>query len=602
MNPNVQRVMIIERSAVSIMEDVYQDEQFLELKKALEKEKYDEEQIAIFLGNLIGRLIEERAEMPVECFNPIEWYQCAMEAIFEAAYRACPGGLSYFEFVKDLLEQDGIELDEKGLKDESKAFEMEMSKVKKAQTTFEDQVAVYRILHQGNKEENLYRPIMLFDCAEKICRFYLRRRNNSAIKDKLDEISRQELWPLCKRIDPSYFDSEENWEKFQKDYKKYGKAPYSELKHEGLQWLERFTALQEQIINQEPDSLYHAIGLWMLRNKLKYTDIVRTRMIQNLNIVDIQIIADVLIKTIFELVGKCEDFTEKSLNIWNIALKMANDMANECIELGWSREESYRIDFEEVRYIWRQIAGNRSRLFDPDEAYEKINKNIVAHLQKEGYDSRKRRVEGMFLELSLCCYGFTYGRTRIERIDRVIQVIFNFLDECRKIEVIEGEIIINAELKRLKEGLEKEGITISDYDRSLLVKSPEGKFDSSGYFKSCYKKRYQRLLQVIKMMREKITKLEEEDTGEKGNNSNPEKNPVEFIANKYLDLILIDRGNNWKVSSELSGDLDKVIFSAVIQQVFPAYMTDQAAQQYYTARDRAIEIARKCEFASYMGF
>ena len=39
MNPNVQRVMIIERSAVSIMEDVYQDEQFLELKKALEKEK-----------------------------------------------------------------------------------------------------------------------------------------------------------------------------------------------------------------------------------------------------------------------------------------------------------------------------------------------------------------------------------------------------------------------------------------------------------------------------------------------------------------------------------------------------------------------------------
>ena len=92
MNPNVQSVMAIERSAVSIMEDVYQDEQFLELKKALEKEKYDEEQIAIFLGNLIGRLIEERAEMPVECFNPIEWYQCAMEAIFEAAYRACPEG------------------------------------------------------------------------------------------------------------------------------------------------------------------------------------------------------------------------------------------------------------------------------------------------------------------------------------------------------------------------------------------------------------------------------------------------------------------------------------------------------------------------------
>ena len=58
MNPNVQSVMAIERSAVSIMEDVYQDEQFLELKKALEKEKYDEEQIAIFLGNLIGRLIE----------------------------------------------------------------------------------------------------------------------------------------------------------------------------------------------------------------------------------------------------------------------------------------------------------------------------------------------------------------------------------------------------------------------------------------------------------------------------------------------------------------------------------------------------------------
>ena len=109
-------------------------------------------------------------------------------------------------------------------------------------------------------------------------------------------------------------------------------------------------------------------------------------------------------------------------------------------------------------------------------------------------------------------------------------------------------------------------------------------------------------MQVIKMMREKIAKLEEEDTGEEGNNSNPEKNPVEFIANKYLDLILIDRGNNWKVSSELSGDLDKVIFSAVIQQVFPAYMTDQADQQYYTARDRVIEIARKCEFASYMGF
>lgn len=602
MDQNVQRTMMIEKSAVSIMENVYQDEQFLELKKALEKEKYDGNQIAIFLSNLIGSLIEEGAERPIEYFNPIECYQCAMESIFEAAYRAYPGGWSYFEFVKDLLEQDGIELDEKGLKDESKAFEMEMSKVKKAQTTFEDQVAVYRIHHQGNKEENLYRPIMPLDCAEKICRFYLRRRNNSAIKDKLDEISRQELWPLCKRIDPSYFDSEENWKKFQKDYKKYGKAPYSELKPEGLQWLERFTALQEQIINQEPDSLYHAIGLWMLRNKLKYTDIIRTRMIQNLNIVDIQIIADVLIKTIFELVGKCEDFMEKSLNIWAIVLNMAIGMANECIELGWNREESYRIDFEEVRYIWRQIAGNRSRLFDPDEAYEKINKNIVTHLQKEGYDSRKRRVEGMFLELSLCCYGFTYGRTRIERIDRVIQVIFNFLDECRKIEVIEGEIIINAELKRLKEGLEKEGITISNYDRSLLVKSPEGKFDSSGYFKSCYKKRYQRLLQVIKMMREKITKLEEEDTGEEGNNSNPEKNPVEFIANKYLDLILIDRGNNWKVSSELSGDLDKVIFSAVIQQVFPAYMTDQADQQYYTARDRVIEIARKCEFASYMGF
>ena len=77
---------------------------------------------------------------------------------------------------------------------------------------------------------------------------------------------------------------------------------------------------------------------------------------------------------------------------------------------------------------------------------------------------------------------------------------------------------------------------------------------------------------------------------------------MEFIANKYLDLILIDRGNNWKVSSELSVDLNKVIFSAVIQQVFPAYMTDQADQQYYAARDRVIEIARKCEFASYMGF
>ena len=602
MNRNVQRAMEIEQNALVIVENVFRDKQFLELKKALDEGRYDNEQIRTFLSNLLGSLIIEREDIPMEYFKPIEWYQCAAEAIFEAAYRAYPGGWSYLELIEDLLEQDGIDLDEKELNDECKAFEMEMSKVKRAQTTFEDQIAVYRIHHQGNKEGILYRSVMPFDYAEKICRFYLRKRNDSAVKDKLEAISRQELWPLCKRIDPLHFDSEENWIKFLKDYKKYGKTPYSELKSEGLQWLERFTALQEQIINQEPDSLFHAMGLWMLRKKLKYTNEIRSRMIQNLDIDDIQIMADVLIKTIFELVGNCEDFIEKSLKIWDIALGLATGVTNECIKLGWNREECYRINFEKVRDIWKQMAGNRSRLFDPDEAYEKINKNIVTPLQKEGYDSKKRRVERTFLELSLCCYGFTYGRTSIERIDRVIQAIFNFLDECRKIEVIEGEISINAELRRLKESLKKERVAMGDYDRSLLVKSSEGKFDSSDYFKLCYKTRYQRLLQVIKMMREKITRLEEAGAGDRGHNTNPGKNPVEFIANKYLDLILLNRGNNWKVSSELRRDLKKLIFSAVIQRVFPAYMTDQEDKQYYAARNRVIEIARKCEFASYIGF
>lgn len=595
MEKSIRKTQVIEESSLSIMEEIHQDEAFVKLKDILQKGIYDEAQIENFFEDWFRRLIEEGAGMPVKRMDQKEYCLCVMEAIFEAVYRAYPGGESYDQFVRELLKSDGIELSEADMKNEIKAFEIEMSKTNKAQTTFAEQVAVYRTHHTGNKEDPFFRPVTPFRRAELICRFYLRKRNASNVKDRVEQVRDRRLWSLAIHSDPAYFESEINWKNFCVDYKKYGKTAYSEMNYENMRWLEKFVVLQEEIIAQEEDLLYYMMNLWCIRHRLQYTDVIRGRMIHELNTEDLQIMTDVIVKTILELAGYCENIREMEQKIWDTLLKMANAMADKSISFGWQKEVDYWIDFEDVRVIWRQMIGDQKLLFDPERACEKIRRNIVDPLQRTKYDSQKRKTERMFIELSLCCVGITLKNLQMDRLCSVFQIIFDFLDQCRKIKVNEGEIRITLELKTLRNKLTKENITVSDlYDPILREERSNGSSNISDYFEDCYSIRYKRVWQVVQMLRKEIVD---------GKNNGLEQMPVEFIARKYLDLILVKKGSYWRVPRNLlNSDLERAILPAIIQQVFPAYMTDQAEEQYYAVRNRIIQIARECDFAQYVGF
>lgn len=166
MEESIRKTHIIEKSSLAIMEEIHRDEAFLKLKDTLQKGICDEAQIEGFWEDWFRRLIEEGAEMPAKQMDQKEYCLCVMEAIFEAVYRAYPGGESYDQFVRELLKSDGIEISETDMKNEIKAFEIEMSKVNKAQTTFAEQIAVYRTHHTGKKEEFFYRAVMPFERAD----------------------------------------------------------------------------------------------------------------------------------------------------------------------------------------------------------------------------------------------------------------------------------------------------------------------------------------------------------------------------------------------------------------------------------------------------
>ena len=595
MEESIRKTHIIEKSSLAIMEEIHRDEAFLKLKDTLQKGICDEAQIEGFWEDWFRRLIEEGAEMPAKQMDQKEYCLCVMEAIFEAVYRAYPGGESYDQFVRELLKSDGIEISETDMKNEIKAFEIEMSKVNKAQTTFAEQIAVYRTHHTGKKEEFFYRAVMPFERAELICRFYLRKRNASNVKDRIEQVRDRRLWPLAIHGDPAYFESKVNWTNFCVDYKKYGKKAYSEMNYDDMRWMDRFVVLQEEIIGQEEDPLYYMMGLWCTRHRLQYTDVIRGRMIYELDTEDLQIMADVIVKTIFELTGGCEDIREMNQKIWDTVLKMANTMADKSISLGWQKEVDYEIDFGDVRYIWREMIRGKKRLFDPENTCKKIQKNIVKKKKKTEYDFPKRKLERILIELSLCCSGTTLQNLQMDRLCRVLQIIFDFLDQCRKIKVNEGEIRIVSELKILRNELAKENIAVSDlYDPILREERSNPSSNISDYFEDCYLVRYKRVWQVVQMMRKEIAD---------GKNKGLEQIPVEFIVKKYLDLVLVKKGSYWKVPRNLlNSDLERAILPAIIQQAFPAHMTGQADEQYYAARNRVIEIARKCDFARYIGF
>ena len=595
MEESIRKTHIIEKSSLAIMEEIHRDEAFFKLKDTLQKGIYDEAQIENFFEDWFRRLIEEGAEMSAKRMDQKEYCLCVMEAIFEAVCRAYPGGESYDQFVRELLKSDGIELSEDDIKREIKAFEIEMSKVNKAQTTFAEQIAVYRTHHTGKKEEFFYRAVMPFERAELICRFYLRKRNASNVKDRIEQVRDRRLWPLASHGDPAYFESKVNWTNFCVDYKKFGKKAYFEMNYDDMQWMDRFVVLQEEIMGQEEDPLYYMIGLWYIRNKFQYMNVIRARMIHELNVEDLQVIADVIVKTIFELTGGCEDIREMNQKIWDTVLKMANTMADKSVSLGWQKEVDYEIDFGDVRYIWREMIRGQKRLFDPEMACEKIRGNIVNPLQKTEYDFQKRKTERIFIELSLCCAGIPLQNLQMDRLCRVFQIIFDFLDQCREIKVNEGEIRIVSELKILRNKLAKENIAVSDlYDPILREERSNPPSNISDYFEDCYSVRYKRVWQVLQMMRKEIAD---------GKNKCLELMPEEFIINKYLDLILMKKGSYWRVPQDLlNSDLERMILPAIIQKVFPAHMTDQADKQYYAIRDRIIEIAHKCDFARHIGF
>ena len=608
MNTSIERAQMQKQGAENLVDFMYleMEQDFQAMIAAIETGTYNPDGLNGFFMKLIMNIADYTGGSSLD---DIRYRQYIFEMIFETMYSMYPGGKTEKEFVKTILEEEGIRIEEKELERQYRAFSKHISNVRIHQGTFEERILAYRNQHKsvGDKNKNSQQPIFNaiypFERIEMLCRFYLRKRNRSASgNDKV----RMEIERVCYSKFLCFFNSEEELEEFRADYGKYGSVPIKELDDDGLKWLEKFLDLQTSLLRYEMEQeekgernaaldFAPCMEYWTIRRKLEWTIIIQQKLAPEIN-------EDELVKAyrglgviIRILSGKNDDYMKVFHDICNAVLLIGED-----VFWGYNKEAgiaAYRIDVKRLKKLHENL-----RDFEPQCAIEKVRCNLINCLpdyQENGKDcvdgedfpdSQENHLGpeqalARFIELCLCCTGIVYTDEQLCCVEKAVGIVFEFLKNCYGKKVQEGIISIAVEKRVMQEKLKPLDVKLSDFYVSSFENPEKGKSSSlNSYLQGCYNTRYIRLMNVI-------CSLEEGES--KGN-------LAQEIIQKFLDGILVKHGSEWKVPSSLFKEPEIPIFNKMFEAIFPN--NDETYTQVYLLRDRIVQIAMEIGAAQFIGF
>lgn len=501
------------------------------------------------------------------------------QIIFYCINIGYPGGISYLEFVEDILKEHEISSSEDQRKKLADSFKMYLSKVYTTKEEYIRGILAERMTHVSISDKNRginndkweFGPIVLYERIAYEFEFFIRKRNRTkgmeGIIEQLDNIA-------SKRIQMVNIPSlPQDFRELQNRYASLVKKTILQMSDEEFKEYREYIRLKRNYIrkytleNQQSKKLMYIEELKLFYDLLfnQYEDFIYQALPKDQ--------LDIIARALWQVIQLCgSDETEKQ-DIWNCLIDLSNTFG-QLMDKYESEKRYYKpmIDrwynsevVQKYKEGWKQIP-----VFTIKKSEERIEELYVKNLQENDEGLRD------YIELCILTSNLIPKEEDLNQLEYAFRIIFDNLKQWKN--QMKERKYVTIDLKELEEKL--------GYRDERENQYPYRNFRT--YFQECVKTRYIRLYKII------YKEITEKNT----------INPT-CIIERYLDSILFkytDKDMERKIPQRYTGELNQFLLSQLIKYLYPNRMSDPIVDDIYIKKQGILDIADKYQFTQALGF
>ena len=355
------------------------------------------------------------------------------QSIFNCINIGYPGGLSYLEFVEDILRKNGISSTEQQRKKLSNSFKVYLSKLHNSKKDFIKIILSERMTHESVSDKNRgtdkdkyeFGPILLYERVAYEFEFFMRKKNQTkdmqTIMTQIDRVAKKKI----EAIENCVFSSD-SFTIIQNRYAKLAKKPIAKMTDGELREYREYIKLKRNYIRKYAKESQESSKYIYIEESKLFDDLLF--LIYEDQIYRFQKSFDVIGRVLFTVIEKCGvDKKEKHL-FWHALINLSyiigllmdiytkdKTLYKPMIDLWY--DDNLLMDYKEN---WSKIP-----IFLISKSEEKIQENFAKNLQENNMGLKD------YLELCILTCNILPDEKVLSKLENDLIIVFDFLVKCK---------------------------------------------------------------------------------------------------------------------------------------------------------------------------